>query len=141
MDWIVISARLAGSEMVYELCVEAGLSGYLSGNLVMELHMIRQLRGDILSELIVHRDIRDTSIFLTSQGTFRLADFSLDRRIRELLQEMNNLDVEEAFPPSVGREDVGHLPAGYPGVVSHSRQLRPVPGHPSSCSNISSYRE
>ena len=24
MDWIVISARLAGSEMVYELCVEAG---------------------------------------------------------------------------------------------------------------------
>ena len=121
--------------MVYELCVEAGLSGYLSGNLVMEL---RQLRGDILSGLIVHRDIRDTSIFLTIQGTFRLAVFSLDRRIRELLQEMNNLDVEEAFPPSVGREDVGHLPAGYPGVVSHSRQPRPVPGHPSSCSNISS---
>ena len=97
--------------MVYELCVEAGLSGYLSGNLVMELHMIRQLRGDILSGLIVHRDIRDTSIFLTIQGTFRLAVFSLDRRIRELLQEMNNLDVEEALPSSVGREDVRHQPA------------------------------
>ena len=94
--------------MVYELCVEAGLSGYLSGNLVMEL---RQLRGDILSGLIVHRDIRDTSIFLTIQGTFRLAVFSLDRRIRELLQEMNNLDVEEALPSSVGREDVRHQPA------------------------------
>ena len=93
-----------------EFVAGVDVSCYLSGDLVMELDMIRQLCGDILSGLsclhganIVHRDIRDTSIFLSSQGTFRLADFSLDRRIREMLQEVNNVDVEEVFPPSVGR--------------------------------------
>ena len=93
-----------------EMCPGVDMSGFLSGSAVMELAMIRQLSQDVLSALsylhganIVHRDIRDTSVFLTSQGTFRLADFSLDRKLRDLLQEINNLEAEDVFPPSVGR--------------------------------------
>ena len=86
------------------------LSGYLSGTRRMDLDMARQVCQDVLQALshlhaanIVHRDIRDTSIFMDNYGSFRLADFSLDKKLRELLEEKNGLAVEEVFPQSVGR--------------------------------------
>ena len=86
------------------------LSGYLSGTRMMDLDMIRQVCEDILQGLthlhasnIVHRDIRDTSIFMDNYGSFRLADFSVDRKLRDLIEEKNDLNVDDSFPQSVGR--------------------------------------
>eukprot|EP00092_Neocalanus_flemingeri_P000288 GFUD01000308.1.p1 GENE.GFUD01000308.1~~GFUD01000308.1.p1 ORF type:complete len:1589 (+),score=464.17 GFUD01000308.1:43-4809(+) len=86
------------------------LSCYLVGNRQMEMDLLREVCEDVLSGLnylhsanIVHRDIRDTSVFIDNTGRIRLADFSLDRRIREVCEETNQVIVEEVFPQSLGR--------------------------------------
>jgi len=86
------------------------LSCYLLGSRQMEMDLLRDVCEDVLSGLnylhsanIVHRDIRDTSIFIDNTGTIRLADFSIDKRIREVCEETNQVNVEEVFPQSLGR--------------------------------------
>ena len=86
------------------------MSGYLSGSRRMDLEMIRNMTEDVLHGLshlhsnnFVHRDIRDTSIFLDNTGSFRLSDYSIDKKLTEIVEERNDLNVEEIFPQSVGR--------------------------------------
>ena len=109
---LTFSTRDGGVEayLAQEFVNGVDLSGYLSGTRIMDLNMIRQVCEDILQGLrhlhasnIVHRDIRDTSIFMDNYGSFRLADFSVDSKLREIIEEKNDLNVEESFPPSVGR--------------------------------------
>ena len=47
---------------------------------------------------IVHRDLRDTSLFLETTGV-RVSDFSIDKRVRELLPA----SVVDRFPLAIGR--------------------------------------
>jgi len=49
----------------------------------------------------VHRDIRETSIYLESSGRVRLGDFSIDKRIRDLVS--GSKEGEEKFPVAIGR--------------------------------------
>jgi len=86
------------------------LSCYLLGNRQIEIDLLREVCEDVLSGLnylhsanIVHRDIRDTSVFIDNSGTIRLADFSIDKRIREVCEETNQVNVEDVFPQSLGR--------------------------------------
>ena len=86
------------------------MSGFLSGSRMMDLEMIRLMCQDLLLAIshlhasnFVHRDIRDTSIFMDNNGQFRLSDFSIDRKLREIIEEKNEVAVEDVFPQSVGR--------------------------------------
>ena len=38
---------------------------------------------------IVHRDLRDTSIYIESNGMVKVGDFSIDKRIREVVCSKN----------------------------------------------------
>ena len=86
------------------------LSCYLLGTRQMGIDLLRDVCEEVLEALnylhsanIVHRDIRDTSIFIDNSGTIRLADFSIDKKIREVCEETNQLNVEDVFPQSLGR--------------------------------------
>ena len=79
----------------------------------LELSALRQLASDLLRGLsclhsanIVHRDIRESSVFLDSRSrAFRLADFSVDRRLRDLVKETNKVEEvgDSLFPVTAGR--------------------------------------
>ena len=49
----------------------------------------------------VHRDLRDTSIYLESSGLIRVGDFSIDKRVRDLL--IGDNEPEDKFPLAIGR--------------------------------------
>ncbi len=49
------------------------------------------------------RDLRESCLYLESDGTVRIADFSLGRRVRELVALANSLRLDDPYPPSLGR--------------------------------------
>ena len=54
----------------------------------------------------VHRDLRDTSVFVESSGRVRVADFSIDKRVRELWTRSpssSSSAPEDKFPVAIGR--------------------------------------
>ena len=52
---------------------------------------------------IIHRNLRHTSIFIQPDGVVKIADFSLDLKIRELVSSANVDILEDVYPPSLGR--------------------------------------
>ncbi|KAB7505006.1 eIF-2-alpha kinase GCN2 [Armadillidium nasatum] len=53
---------------------------------------------------VVHRDIRDTCVFLDHEyGIVRLADYSIERRCVEAIMEYEGKDLESSYPTSPGR--------------------------------------
>ena len=48
----------------------------------------------------VHRDLRDTSIYLSSSGMIKVGDFSIDKRVRDL---MSVEEFDDRFPMAIGR--------------------------------------
>ena len=68
------------------------LSFYLKENIPMDLSSLRKYMISVLEVLnyvhnqnIVHRDLRDTSIYIDSNGLVKVGDFSIDKRIREVV--------------------------------------------------------
>ena len=68
----------------------SNFSHFLSENLAVDLSALRHYVASALEALtfmhqhnFVHRDIRETSIYLESSGRVRLGDFSIDKRIIE----------------------------------------------------------
>ena len=75
-----------------EFVLGSNFSSYLSENLPIELSQLRHYASSILQALkfmhehnIVHRDLRDTSIYLESSGLIKVGDFSIDKRVRDLI--------------------------------------------------------
>jgi translation initiation factor 2-alpha kinase 4 len=86
------------------------LSFHLSEGLPVEVDLLRHYARGILqavafmhSQNVVHRDLRDTSVFVSSTGLVKVQGFSIDRRVRDLLQETKDTKEEEKFPLVVGR--------------------------------------
>ena len=52
---------------------------------------------------IVHRDLRDTSLFLETTGHIKVSDFSIDKRVRELLPAGGIGVVTDRFPLAIGQ--------------------------------------
>ena len=72
------------------------LSFYLKENIPMDLSTLRKYMMKVLEVLnyvhtqnIVHRDLRDTSIYIESNGMVKVGDFSIDKRIREVVCSKN----------------------------------------------------
>ena len=86
----------------------SNVSFYLSENLPMQLDLLRFVSRSVLSGLdfmhehnIVHRNLRDTSVFLGQGGAVKVGDFSIDKRVRDLYQASR--ESEERFPMAIGR--------------------------------------
>ena len=86
----------------------SNFSHFLSENLAVDLSALRHYVASALEALtfmhqhnFVHRDIRETSIYLESSGRVRLGDFSIDKRIRDLVAGSKESD--EKFPIAIGR--------------------------------------
>ena len=91
-----------------EFVFGSNFSHFLSENLPVDLSALRHYVSSILEALafmhqhnFVHRDIRETSIYLESSGRVRLGDFSIDKRIRDIISGSKESD--EKYPIAIGR--------------------------------------
>ena len=88
----------------------SNLSFHLSENIAVEMDLLRHYAAGVLAALefmharnFVHRDLRDTSVFVESSGNVRVSDFSIDRRVRELWTRSPSLAPDDRFPVAIGR--------------------------------------
>ncbi len=49
------------------------------------------------------RDLQESCLYLESDGSVRIAEFSLGRRVRELVALANSVRLADPYPPSLGR--------------------------------------
>ncbi len=108
--------------VVEEFAFGSNLSYFLSENVPMELELLKRHVEGILSALeymhkhnFVHRDLRDSSVFVDSRGCVKVADFSIDKRVRDVFTS----ETEERFPIAIGRggEKSRHLSLRPPRLV------------------------
>jgi translation initiation factor 2-alpha kinase 4 len=94
-----------------EFVLGANFSSYLSENLPIEMGQLKHYSANILEALafmhehnFVHRDLRDTSIYMESSGLIKVGDFSIDKRVRDLVCS-NNMETgeQDKFPLAIGR--------------------------------------
>merc|ERR1719186_1605551 len=97
-------------DLVQELVTGASLAVYLREERKMEIDLLRTVCEGVLKGLeylhrnnVVHRDLRDTSVFIESDGNVKVADYGVHRRIKELHSEATRTDIVDAFPLSIGR--------------------------------------
>lgn len=76
----------------------------------MDIDLLRYLATGILSALkylhennVVHKDLRDTSIYIDCTGTVKLSDYSLNKRLSDVYQTHTVVKPEEDFPSIQGR--------------------------------------
>lgn len=88
---------------------------------------------------VVHRDLRDSCIFLDIKSQkVRVADYGIERRIVEVVSEFHEVDVPSAYPLSLGRGgkkgDVYRLGFIVLSLILGERVQQIVPNIPSSVS-------
>ncbi|XP_040575688.1 eIF-2-alpha kinase GCN2 [Lepeophtheirus salmonis] len=93
----------------------SNLSYYLTENIPMDLNILRYFATGILEALdymheknVVHRDLRDTSVFVTNGGCIKVCNWSWNKRIRDLISdimEVGGPSITDAakFPCAIGR--------------------------------------
>ena len=93
-----------------EFVLGSNFSSFLSENLPIELNQLRHYAASILQALafmhehnFVHRDLRDTSIYIESSGLIKVGDFSIDKRVRDLICQDPEGPGEDKFPLAIGR--------------------------------------
>lgn len=52
---------------------------------------------------VVHKDLRDTSIYIDNTGVVRLSDYSLNKRLSDIYQTCTIIKPEPDFPSVQGR--------------------------------------
>lgn len=72
----------------------SNFSFYLTENIPIDMPTLRHYAQSILEALafmhehnFVHRDLRDTSIYLESSGLVKVGDFSIDKRVSVLFKK------------------------------------------------------
>lgn len=77
----------------------------LSENIPIETDLLRYLANGILNALrylhdnnVVHKDLRDSSIYINNKGVVQLSDYSLDKRLSDIHRTSNLTKVEQDFP-------------------------------------------
>ncbi len=104
---------LKGASTVRLLLLEEFVFGnnltfYLSENLPVDPETLKHLASGVLQALyfmhrhnLVHRDLRDSSVFMDNKGIVKVNGFSVDRRIRDLYCKEDQQ--QQRFPLAVGR--------------------------------------
>lgn len=79
-------------------------------NIPVDVDMLRHLATGVLEALrylhennVVHKDLRDTSIYIDHTGVVRLSDYSLDKRLSDMYHSNSLAKTEHDFPTIQGR--------------------------------------
>jgi len=79
-------------------------------NIPVDVDMLRHLATGVLEALrylhennVVHKDLRDTSVYIDQNGVVRLSDFSLDKRLSDMYHLNSLAKIEHDFPTIQGR--------------------------------------
>ncbi|XP_071450666.1 eIF-2-alpha kinase GCN2 isoform X2 [Hetaerina americana] len=93
-----------------EFVIGTNLALYLTENLSVDTDILRHCAIGVLNALaylhhnnVVHKDLRDTSVYIDKSGIIKLGDYSLDKRLSDIYQSSAAERTENIFPPSVGR--------------------------------------
>ncbi|CAL7948676.1 unnamed protein product [Xylocopa violacea] len=96
--------------VLQEFVIGTSCSFFLLENTPMNIDFLRYLATGILSALkylhennVVHKDLRDTSIYIDRTGTVRLSDYSLNKRLSDIYQSCTTVKPESDFPCIQGR--------------------------------------
>lgn len=91
--------------LTIECQIGTSCSFFLLENIPVDIDLLRYLASGILSALrylhennVVHKDLRDTSIYIDRAGTVRLADYSLNKRLSDIYQTCTIVKSEPDFP-------------------------------------------
>ncbi|KAL6267393.1 hypothetical protein P5V15_000468 [Pogonomyrmex californicus] len=101
------------SVMIYvlqEFVVGTTCSFFLMENIPVDVDMLRHLATGVLKALhylhennVVHKDLRDTSVYIDHTGVVRLSDYSLDKRLSDMYHTNSLVKTEHDFPTIQGR--------------------------------------
>lgn len=96
--------------MFTEFQIGSSCSFFLLENIPVNIDFLRYLATGILSALrylhennVVHKDLRDTSIYIDNTGMVRLSDYSLNKRLSDIYQTCALVKSEPDFPSIQGR--------------------------------------
>ncbi|XP_012527780.1 eIF-2-alpha kinase GCN2 [Monomorium pharaonis] len=96
--------------VLQEFVVGTTCSFFLMENIPVDVDMLRHLATGILEALrylhennVVHKDLRDTSIYIDHTGLVRLSDYSLDKRLSDMYHSNSFAKTEHDFPTIQGR--------------------------------------
>lgn len=96
--------------VLQEFVVGTTCSFFLMENIPVDVDMLRHLATGVLEALrylhennVVHKDLRDTSIYIDTHGVVRLSDYSLDKRLSDMYHSNSLAKTEHDFPTIQGR--------------------------------------
>lgn len=79
-------------------------------NIPIDIDTLRYLTSGVLEALrylhennVVHKDLRDTSVYIDRMGVVRLSDYSLDKRLSDMYHSNSLAKTEHDFPTIQGR--------------------------------------
>lgn len=79
-------------------------------NIPIDIDTLRYLASGVLEALrylhennVVHKDLRDTSVYIDRMGVVRLSDYSLDKRLSDMYHSNSLAKTEHDFPTIQGR--------------------------------------
>lgn len=79
-------------------------------NIPIDIDTLRYLATGVLEALrylhennVVHKDLRDTSVYIDRMGVVRLSDYSLDKRLSDMYHSNSLAKTESDFPTIQGR--------------------------------------
>lgn len=79
-------------------------------NIPVDVDILRHLANGVLEALrylhendVVHKDLRDTSVYIDRMGIVRLSDYSLDKRLSDMFHSNSLVKTEHDFPTVQGR--------------------------------------
>ncbi|XP_011337588.1 eIF-2-alpha kinase GCN2 isoform X2 [Ooceraea biroi] len=96
--------------ILQEFVVGTTCSFFLMENIPVDIDLLRHLATGVLEALrylhennVVHKDLRDTSVYIDQTGVVRLSDFSLDKRLSDMYHLNSLAKTEHDFPTIQGR--------------------------------------
>ncbi|XP_012255300.2 eIF-2-alpha kinase GCN2 [Athalia rosae] len=91
--------------LLQEFVVGTTCAFYLTENIPMDIDTLRHLAAGVLAALqflhennVVHKDLRDTSIYIDSNGLIKLSGYSLDKRLYDIHCSKDLAKAEHDFP-------------------------------------------
>ncbi|XP_012147021.2 eukaryotic translation initiation factor 2 alpha kinase Gcn2 isoform X1 [Megachile rotundata] len=91
--------------ILQEFVVGTSCSFFLLENIPVDIDLLRYLANGILSALrylhennVVHKDLRDTSIYIDRTGMVKLLDYSLNKRLCDMYQSCTAVKFVPDFP-------------------------------------------
>ncbi|XP_053995290.1 eIF-2-alpha kinase GCN2 isoform X3 [Hylaeus anthracinus] len=96
--------------VLQEFVIGTSCSFFLAENIPVDIDLFRYLATGILLALkflhennVVHKDLRDTSIYIDRTGTVKVSDYSLNKRLSDIYQTYTLVKPEQEFPSIQGR--------------------------------------